>query len=166
MVAFLNQIGTYATSELGQWLIGAVVGTISAIIGFAVAALFINAVGRTVYQADVTFDELVRTLRLPSVRRLIGVLGVVAILGEGLSCIVELVTFVAWGLMLYAWSVAAKETLDLDLQKTAYTLLLGCLALIAVIFVADLVLGLLGFRPAGWGGLFRSWITGNWALSD
>jgi len=58
VVAFLNQLGSRAADGLVRWLIGAVVGTIFAVIGFAVGAFIINWVGRTVFNADVTFDEL------------------------------------------------------------------------------------------------------------
>jgi uncharacterized membrane protein YdjX (TVP38/TMEM64 family) len=57
VVAFLNQIGSAATSNLLNWLLGTIVGTIFAIIGFAVGALVINWVGRTVFQADVSFGR-------------------------------------------------------------------------------------------------------------
>jgi hypothetical protein len=42
------------------------VATIFAVIGFAVGAFIVNWVGRTVFHADVTFDELVRILRAGS----------------------------------------------------------------------------------------------------
>jgi len=46
VVAFLNQIGSFASSELVNWVVGAVVGTIFALVAFAVGALIINWVGR------------------------------------------------------------------------------------------------------------------------
>ena len=65
VVAFLNQVGSFASGEFLGWVVGAVVGTIFAVIGFAVGALVISWVGRTVFNADVAFDELVRTLVWP-----------------------------------------------------------------------------------------------------
>jgi hypothetical protein len=42
VVAFLNQLGSFASSDLVSWLIGAIGGTILAILGFVVGALVIN----------------------------------------------------------------------------------------------------------------------------
>jgi hypothetical protein len=130
------------------------VGTIFAVIGFAVAALVINWVGRAVYNADVTFHELVRTLGLAYVWNVIGVLGVLGLLGEGMSCVLGLIMFIAWILMVIAWFRAAREALDLDTVKTIITVLLGWLAMFAVVILAGLVLGLLGIGAAALGGAF------------
>jgi hypothetical protein len=48
VVAFLNQLGSQANSNLLNWLLGAVVGTVFAVIAFAVGALVINWVGLVV----------------------------------------------------------------------------------------------------------------------
>jgi hypothetical protein len=154
VVAFLNQLGSQATTNLGNWLIGAVVGTIFTVIGFAVAALVINWVGRAVFKADVTFQELVRTLGLAYVWNVIGVFGVLAIISETLSCVLAPVMVVGAILMVIAWFVATKEALDLDWVKTIVTVILGWLALIAVMIVAGVVVGLLGFGTAGLMGAF------------
>ena len=156
VVAFLNQIGTYASSELVNWLIGAVVGSIFAVIGFAVAALVINWVGHAVFHADVTFHELVRTLGLAYVWNVIGVFGVLAAFSAALSCILAPVMIIAAIAMVIAWFVATKEALDLEWLQTIVTVIVGWLALIGIMIVAGLVLGLLGVSAAALGGLFGS----------
>jgi hypothetical protein len=152
LVAFLNQVGSYASGDLAGWLIGAVVGTIFTVIGFAVGALVINWVGRALYNADVTFHELVRTLGLAYVWNVIGVLGVLGLLGEGLACVLGLVMFMAWILTVIAWFRAAREALDLTTGKTVITVLLGGLAMLAIAVIAGLVLGLLGVGSLAPGG--------------
>jgi hypothetical protein len=155
VVAFLNQFGSYASGNLGNWLIGAVVGTIVVVIGFAVAALVINWVGRAVFHADVSFHELVRTLGLAYVWNVIGVLGVLALLGEGLSCVLAPVMFIAWILTMIAWLVAAKEALDLEWLQTIVTVFLGWLVLVVItLVIGGLVLGLFGLGAAALGGAF------------
>ena len=89
VVALLNQIGTFAGNMSGggglvSWLIGSVVGTIFAVGGFALAAFIIDAVGRALFQAEVTFDEVVRTLGLAYVWNVVGVIGIVAAISPGL----------------------------------------------------------------------------------
>jgi hypothetical protein len=154
VVAFLNQLGSHASADLGGWLIGAIVGTIFAIIGFAVGALVINWVGRAVFHAEVSFDELVRTLGLAYVWNVVGVLGVLAAISGALGCVLAPVMIIAVLLMIAAWLVAAKEALDLEWLQTIVTVFLGWLALVVVTFlISGLVLGALGLGAVALGGL-------------
>jgi hypothetical protein len=157
VVAFLNQLGSAASSNLLNWLLGAIVGTIFAVIGFAVAALVINWVGRAVFKADVTFHELVRTLGLAYVWQVIGVLGIISILSAGLSCILAPVMIIAVILMIVAWFIAAKEALDLEWGQTIVTVILGWLALVVItLVIGGLVMSTLGLGAAAMGGLVGS----------
>ncbi|TKJ29270.1 MAG: hypothetical protein CEE40_09095 [Chloroflexi bacterium B3_Chlor] len=152
VVAFLNQLGSHASSNLVQWLLGAVGGTIFAVIGFAVAALVINWVGRGVFNADVTFEELVRTLGLAYVWQVVGVIGAVAAFSTALSCLLAPVMFIASILMVIAWFVATKEALDLEWVQTIVTVILGGIALIVIMIVGGVVLALLGVGAGALGG--------------
>ena len=152
VVAFLNQLGSQATSNLVNWLLGAIVGTVFAVIGFAVGALVVNWVGRILFNADVTFDELVRTLGLAYVWQVIGVIGVLAAFSEALSCLLAPVMVIAAILMVIAWFVAVKEALDLEWVQTIVTAILGWVALVVIMIVAGAVLGLLGLGAAAVGG--------------
>jgi len=152
VIAFLSQLGSNASSNLVQWLVGAVVGTIFAVIGFAVAALVINWVGRTVFKADVTFEELVRTLGLAYVWQVVGVIGAVAAFSAALSCLVAPVMIIGSILMVIAWFVATKEALDLEWVQTIVTVVIGGIALLVIMIVAGIVLGLLGLGAGALGG--------------
>ena len=155
VVAFLNQLGSFAPSI--DWLIGAIVSTIFAILGFAVGVLVINWVGRTVFNADVSFDELVRTLGLAYVWQVIGVLGILAAFSEALSCVLAPVQIIAMILMIIAWFIAAKEALDLEWVQTIVTVILGWLAqFVITTVITGLVLGLFELGAAAMGGLFGS----------
>jgi len=154
VIGFLNQLGANAQRNLINWLIGAVVGTVFVIIGFAVAAFIVNWVGRTVFKADVTFEELVRTLGLAYVWNIVGVIGILAFLSTTLSCLLTPVTFLAAILGLIAWLVAAKEALDLEWVQTIVTVILGWIAM-AIIYmvVGGFVLGVLGLGATAVGGI-------------
>ena len=157
VVAFLNQLGTNASRDLSNWLIGVVVLTIFSVIGFVVATLVINWVGRAVFHADVTFDELVRTLGLAYVWNVVGVLGILGLLGEGMSCVLGLIMFIAWIAMIVAWFRAAKEALDLEWLQTIVTVFLGWLVLVVIsVVIGGLVLGLFGVGAVALGGLLGS----------
>jgi hypothetical protein len=152
VVAFLNQVGTQATSDFFGWLIGAIVGTVFAIVGFAVAALVINWVGRTVFNADVSFDELVRTLGLAYVWQVVGFIGFLAAFSTTLSCLLTPVMILAVILLVVAWFIAAKEALDLEWVQVIVTVIIGWIALVIIMIIGRLILGLLGLGAAAVGG--------------
>ena len=154
VIGFLNQLGSHASRNLINWLGGAVVGMVMVIIGFAVGAFIVNWVGRTVFKAEVTFDELVRTLGLAYVWNIVGVVGILAALSPALACLLTPVAVIAGIAGLIAWLVAAKEALDLEWVQTIVTVFLGWVVMaIITIVVGGFVLGLLGLGAAAVGVL-------------
>jgi hypothetical protein len=154
VIAFLNQIGSNASTDFLDWLIGAVIGTIVSIVGFAVAALVINWVGRAVFNAEVTFDELVRTLGLAYVWFIIGVFGVITNFVEVLGCLFAPILILAGIALVVSWFIAAKEALDLEWLQTIVTVIIGGIALIGIWLIGLLIVGILGFGAAAIVGLF------------
>jgi len=153
VVAFLNQLGSNASRPVGTWLLNTVGGTVLAVAGFAVAAAVINWAGRALFKADVTFNELVRTLGLAYVWNVIGVIGVLSAFSAALSCLLSPVMVISAVLLVIAWFVAAKEALDLEWGQTIVTVILGFAALLVIMIGGALVLGLLGFGVASLAGL-------------
>jgi hypothetical protein len=155
VVAFLSTVGavTGAAESFLGWIAGVILGTIGAVIAFAVATFVISWVGKGLFNADVTFEELVRTLGLAYVWRVVGVIGVLGVIPV-LACLTAPVTVLAAILGLVAWLVAAKEALDLDWGRTLVTVIIGWLILVAVTFIFGLILGALGLGAAAAGGLF------------
>jgi len=153
VVAFLEQLGQNASDNLGTWLIGTVAGTIVAVIAFAVFAFIINWVGRTVFNADVTFNELVRTLGLAYVWHIVGVVGVLTAFSDTLSCLLAPAFLIAGVMGFIAWFVATKEALDLEWVQTIVTVILGGIAWVVVSLIGGVVLGLMGLTVAVLGGL-------------
>lgn len=140
VVAFLNQLGSYASENVVGWLMGAVGGTIFTVIAFVLGAFVVQWVGRTVFNAEVTFEEMVRTLGLAYVWKVVAVLGVLGFI-PALGCLVAPVRFLAWILGLIAWFVAAKEALDLEWVQTIVSVIIGYLVLFVIGIVATIVLG-------------------------
>jgi hypothetical protein len=154
VVTFLNQLGSQATGNVAKWLLGAIFGTVFAIIGFAVGVWVINWIGRTVFDAKVTFEELVRTLGLAYVWQVVGLIGILAAFSNALACLLAPITIIAVILMVLAWFVAAKEALDLEWVQTIATVILGWIALMVIRAIAGVLLGLLGLGAAAAGTLF------------
>jgi len=154
VVAILNQIGTNASTNVLGWLGGAVVGTLFAVAGFAVGAWVINWVGRAVFHADVTFEEMVRTLGLAYVWNVIGFLGIFVGFIPALGCLLGPIMVLAVIALIVAWFIAAKEALDLEWLQTIVTVLLGWIALVVIVMIGGAILAMLGWGAGQIGGLF------------
>ena len=143
VVAFLNQLGSFASHDIFSWLITTIVSTVFAILGFVVGAVVINFVGRLVFKADVRFDEMVRTLGLAYVWQVVGILGILTTFSNVFSRMFHMVKVVAAIMMAISWLVAAKEALDLEWLQTGIAVVLGWIAQFVITTItAGLVLGL------------------------
>ena len=139
VATLLNRLDALFTSS--EWLFAVVVSAILSILGFAVGVLVVNWIGSTLFKANVTFGQGVRTLGLACVWRAIGAFGLVLFFSEALSGVLDLLIGLA---TLVSWLIAAKEALDLDWVKTVVTVLLGWLAqFVITTAVSALALGLL-----------------------
>ena len=153
LFAFLNQLGSYASEGIYDWLVATGIGTLAAIAGFAIAAAVINWVGRGIYNAEVTFEELVRTMGLASVWTVVGVLGVIAAFSDSLSCILGPVIVISWIALVVAWFVAVHEALDLTWGKTIITVVIGFIPWAIIMALTGIVLSLLDLTATGFGNL-------------
>ncbi|MGW8144025.1 MAG: YIP1 family protein [Anaerolineales bacterium] len=148
VVSFLNALGSGPSDNLLNYLISAIGETIFAIIGFAIAAFVIDLVGRTVFRAESSFNEVVRTVGLAYVWQVFGVLGILGVFVPALVCIVAPVQFIAWILWVIAAFIATKEALDLEWLQTIITVVLGWIAFFIVVLIGGLILGALGLAGA------------------
>jgi len=159
VAALLNSLGTSAASVHsigGRWIVAALAGAIFAVIGFGLGAFVISWAGKTFFNADVTFEEVVRTIGLAYVWNAIGFLGIISLAAPGLSCVSGPITFAAGLAGLVAWFIAAKEALDLEWPQTIGTVIIGWVVTLLVTAVASAILGVLGLAGAGLGDMFRS----------
>lgn len=135
-VHFLSFLGAgapaMATGGVLRWLLTAALGAAFALIAFAVAAYVITLVGQGLYNAEVTFYEMVRTLGLASVWNVVGVLGAITLVSPGLGSLGAILFLVASLLAVAAWVYAAKRALDLTWGKTLITVFLGAMVFFAI----------------------------------
>ena len=155
VVAFLNQLGIRAYDTVSNRLFGSVIGMIVTLVAFALGVWVISWVGRALFNADVTFDELVRTLGLAYIWNVVGLVGIIASFSTALSCLLAPVQIAAALLGLIAWFIAAKEALDLDWVQTIVTVIIGwvVMALISIV-VGGALIGALGLGAAVARGIF------------
>ena len=152
--ALLNQLGSHASRSIFDWSVSAGIGFLTAIAGFAIAAAVINWVGRRSFSAEVTFNELVRTMGLASIWTAVGVLGVIAAFSDALSCILGPVIVISWVALVIAWFVAVHEALDLTWGKTIVTVMIGFIPWAIIMSLTGVVLSLLNLSATGFGSLF------------
>jgi hypothetical protein len=144
VVTFLNQLGTHASTNFIAWILSAIVGTVIMVIGFGLAAAVISWVGRTLFNAEVTFEEMVRTLGLASVWNVVGFVGALVGFFPLLACVTWPAILIGVVLLIAAWFMAAKEALDLEWVETIVTVIVGVIAWVVVWLVTRGILGLLG----------------------
>lgn len=148
IVSFLQQLGLLA-AQLGEinflgWMFALVAGTVMSVLGFAVATWVISWVGKSVFNAEVDFGEMVRTLGLANVWNGLTVIKVVnVILPALLNCLLAPFSFLIAILGFVAWLVAAKEALDLEWAQTVVTIIIGWLVVAVFTVLTVFVLGAL-----------------------
>lgn len=154
VVSFLNALGSGSGDNILNWLLNALGSAVFAIVGFAVAAFVIDLIGRTVFRAESSFSEVVRTVGLAYVWQVFGVLGTLGVFIPLLLCVVGPVKFIAWILWVISAFIAIKEALDLEWLQTIITVVLGWVAFFIVVLIGGLILGALGFAGAALFGAF------------
>ena len=155
VVALLNQLGSRSYDSFISRIFGSAVGTVIVLAGFAVGVWVISWIGRSLFNADVTFDELVRTLGLAYVWNVVGFIGILASFSGALSCVLAPALLVATLLGLIAWFVAAKEALDLDWAQTIVTVIIGWAVMaVIVFFIGGIIIAALGLGSAVAGSIF------------
>ena len=158
VVALLNQLGTQSgfAAQEGPitWLLVSLVNTSFVLLGFTFAVWITSWLGRTVYNAEVDFHEMVRVLGLAYVWNIVGLLGLIALGSPLMQCIINPIAVVAIILGLIAWLIAIREALDLDWIPTITILVLGWIVSMIVRFIGLNILAAMGLTASGMGGFF------------
>ncbi len=152
VVALLSSLGTNAATVHtvgGRWIASALVGTMVSVGSFALGAFVMSWAGKTFFNAEVTFEEMVRTIGLAYVWNAVSFLGIIALAAPGLTCVTGPLTFLAAIAGLAAWFFAAKEALDLEWPQTIGTVIIGWVVMMVASAVVLAVLSLVGLAGAG-----------------
>lgn len=133
-------------SAMSTSLVGSVISMVIGVAAFAIGAYVIMFVAKSMFQAKVTFDEVVRTVGLANVWGIVGVLIVLAVISPIFLCLTGIVGLAAAVLSAVASAIAIKEAVGLDWTQTIITIVIAWV----VIFVVTAVLGTLvaGFTIA------------------
>jgi hypothetical protein len=148
-ITFLNQVGSNASSDLVNWVSRTALGTVSGVIAFAIAAVVMNWMGRTLFNAEVTFDEVVRTLGLAYVWNIVAFVGALASVSTVLSCLLAPGLVIGWIMLILSWFVAMREALDLDVGQTIITVVLGWIAFGFIMAAGSIAMNIIGWTATG-----------------
>jgi len=156
VAAFLSALGGAAVAggSFTNMFLGALVGAVFGVVGFAISAFVISWIGASVFKAQVTFEEVVRTTGLAYVWNAVGVLGILGAIMTVLGCLVGPIQLAAAIAGLVAAMFAIKEALDLDWTSTIITVIIGWIVQFVFSLIAGVVLGVLGIGAAGIMGIF------------
>jgi hypothetical protein len=160
-IALLSSIGSglsiyMANGDITALLLTVVIGTAFAVGGFALGAVVIAWVGKTLFKADVTFDELVRTLGLANVWGAVGAIGALAAIVPVLGCVVAPLSCIAAIAGLVAGFFAVQQALGLGSGETIVTLIIGWIVTAVVIGAGAFVLGIFGVAGASMMDMFQN----------
>ena len=156
--AFLNQLGGNAYhgfGEIGKWAIGTVGYTITSVIAFALGALVMSWLAKAIFNAEVTFEEVVRTVGLAYIWTAFGVIGIVGGIFLPLACLLAPIGFLAAILGLAASFIALKEAVDLDVVQTLVVVVVGFVINLVFGAIMGIILGIFGFGSAMLSGAFN-----------
>lgn len=138
IVALLNQIGSNAIlvhDPNRSWILSTLVGTVFSVIGFGVFCFASSWAGRQFFNANVTFEEMVRTLGLAYVWNVIGFIGILGLILP-LICIVTPLIVIGGIAGFLSAIFAAKEALDLEWTQAIVSILIGWVANIVIIWIS------------------------------
>jgi len=149
VAAFLSQLGANAvrlrSGGIVAWLVATIVLTVFAIGAFALACFVVVQVGKMLFQATATFDEMVRVLGLAYVWNIVGVLGVLGAISLALGCIASPISIAAALLGLAAYAIALKAALGLEWVQTIITAVCAWVVIIIVMAIpAGILTAILG----------------------
>jgi len=129
-------LGNVGTAMSGS-LVGSLISVVIAVVAFAVGAYVIMFVAKSMFQAKVTFDEVVRTVGLANVWGIVGVLIILTVISPVFLCLSGIVGLAAAILSIIASAIAVKEAVGLDWTQTIITIVISWV----VIFVVTAILG-------------------------
>jgi len=136
LVAVARGIGSGLTSGAPGGLIGGLIaGLLSALIGWAVWSYVVYFVGTRFFGGTATYGELLRTLGFADAPGVLLILGFIPVLGGILSVVVLIWTLVTS-------FIATRQALDIDNTKTAFTIVIGIVALAIVFTIIGVIVGL------------------------
>ncbi len=151
VVTFVAQLGgsaSFLQSGHGfiSYVLAVFIGTLLGLGGFALSAFLISWVGKELFKATATFDELVRAMGLANVWRVIGFIGILAAITPLLSCVLAPVSLLAGLAGLVAYFFSIREATGMEWVGVAVTVVV---ALIIQLIIAAMSAGILAVFGLG-----------------
>jgi hypothetical protein len=128
-------VGQIFAGNAGGVVVGLIVGVLQAIIGWAVFAGVTYLIGTKLFNAQATWEEVLRTLGYSQAPNILGILGFIPFRGG-------LIVVVAGLWALYLAFIALRSALDISTGQTIGTILLAIIPAAIVIAIISAPLAL------------------------
>jgi hypothetical protein len=153
VVTFIAQLGSSASFLQGEqgfigFALAVFIGTLLALGGFALTVFLICWVGREMFKATATFDELLRAMGLANVWRIIGFIGILAAITPLLACVLAPVTLLAGLAGLVAYFFSIREATGMEWVGVVVTVIVALIIQIIVTALAGGILAIFGLGAA------------------
>ena len=146
MVAvLLSQVGSRASSSIGffHWLLGTLLNTVIGVGAFAVGAYVIKWLAGALYKVNVTFEQIVRSLGLSYIWKVIGLIGIISVI-PFLVCISAPIRILDILVAFAAALFAIKETTNMEWLNTVVVTVIATIIGLIIAILFSTVFGLIG----------------------
>jgi len=153
VVNFVATLGSSAGSLRGErgfiaFLVTVILGTLLSIAGFALSAFLVSWVGRSMFKATASFEELARAMGLANVWRVIGFLGIFSAISPALVCLLSPVTLLAGLAGLVAYFFSIREATGMDWVGVIVSVVVALIVQLIVTAVLGGILAIFGLSAA------------------
>jgi hypothetical protein len=153
VVNFVATLGSSAGSLRGErgfiaFLVTVILGTLLSIAGFALSAFLVSWVGRSMFKATASFEELARAMGLANVWRVIGFLGILSAISPALVCLLSPVTLLAGLAGLVAYFFSIREATGMDWVGVIVSVVVALIVQLIVTAVLGGILAIFGLSAA------------------
>ncbi|GAP08102.1 MAG TPA: hypothetical protein DEQ80_04345 [Anaerolinea thermolimosa] len=153
VVNFIATLGSSAATLRGErgflgFLITVILGTLLSIAGFALSAFLVSWVGRSMFKATASFEELARAMGLANVWRVIGFLGIFSAMTPALACLLSPVTLLAGLAGLVAYFFSIREATGMDWVGVIVSVVVALIVQLIITAVLGGILAIFGLGAA------------------
>jgi len=134
LAAVAAGIGALGSDDVGQGIIGGVIGSVVGWAVFAAAVYFVGTRLTAGTQTEADWGQVARTMGFAYTPQLLAVFGFIPVLGWILGGVGAV-----WGLI--ASIVAIRQSLDISTGRAVATAIVAMIALFVVVIVVGLILG-------------------------
>lgn len=142
----LNQVGSNPASfqhGFFRWLLGTILIAVIGVGAFAVGAYVIKWLAGSMYKVNVTFEQIVRSLGLSYIWKVLGFIGIISVI-PFLNCIAAPIRILAVLVAFAAALFSIKESTNMEWLGTIIVVVIATIIGLAIVLIFGFILALIG----------------------